>query len=428
MANDETIKGDPLPETTSVAARCARVLEQIKERNDDLNAFSQILAETALKEAKLADRAAVGDLPLAGLMVAVKDNIDTVPAICSAGLPHLDGYRPERDAEIVATLRRSGAVITGVTRTDSGAFGVTTPLVKSPNFPDRIAGGSSGGSAAAVAAGLCDVALGTDTGGSIRIPAACCGVFGFKPTTGSVSLDGIRSMTKSYDHVGPLAASIDKLATAMKVIAPGLGVGASGTSSGITIGIPRKELMEAASVVLGGLDDFEEAASRRGVSFRTVRFPSFDVLNELHISLSLREASDLYRDLPDETFSSLPDVARDSIAIGRAVSDKDRVRAKNRQEELSAQIDRLFDEVDYLLMPTLPAMPPLRDERQVRVGSIDMEILSALIRYTAPFNQTGQPVLAFPWRFQGADIPASLQLIGCKGSDNRLLSLASRFI
>ncbi len=245
------------------AERCEHLIRRMVDLNPRINAYSQILQNTARREA----RQSPPDAPLAGVTVAIKDNIDTVPAVCNAGLDHNATHLPAEDAEVVAQLRGAGAIVPGVTRTDSGAFGVTTPRVINPLGPGLIAGGSSGGSAAAVAADLCDVALGTDTGGSIRIPAACCGVFGFKPTLGSVSLRGIRPLAESCDHVGPLAGSIAPIVAVMRVLAPGFDSQPCAIPQPVSIGIPRSAIREASSDVLSVLDDFTRAL-RGSVMFR----------------------------------------------------------------------------------------------------------------------------------------------------------------
>lgn len=151
------------------------------QQNAGLGIMTDLIAQRALADADTVDRrvAAGKDAGrLAGIPMVIKDNIDTVPAVCAAGLPALSPYRPPTDAAVVRRLRAEGAVIIGVAATDSGAFGVTSPTVTNPKFPGLIAGGPSGGSAAAVAAGFCMAAIDTDTGGSIRIPAACCGIVG----------------------------------------------------------------------------------------------------------------------------------------------------------------------------------------------------------------------------------------------------------
>src|SRR5262245_13213155 len=156
--------------------------------------------------------------PLAGLRLGVKDNIAVAGLKWTAGLPLFSARMAEHDASCVAALRAAGAEITGTLATDSAGFGMMTPGVINPLAADRTAGGSSGGSAAAVAAGLVDIALGTDTAGSVRVPAACCGLYGLKPTYGRISLDGVTPLSRSFDHVGVLAADIDALERTARVL------------------------------------------------------------------------------------------------------------------------------------------------------------------------------------------------------------------
>ncbi len=403
--------------------RCERLIRRVVDLNPRVNAYSHILAKTAHREA----HSASPDAPLAGVTVAIKDNIDTVPAVCSAGLDHHGNHRPAEDAEVVARLRRAGAVVLGVTRTDSAAFGVVTPQVVNPRVPGLIAGGSSGGSAAAVAADLCDVAIGTDTGGSIRIPAACCGILGFKPTRGSVSLRGIRPLAGSCDHVGPLADSIPPLVSVMRVLAPGLDFRSSAIRYPVSIGIPRSAILEAAGDVLSDLQTFTDSMNDV-VVFRDVPFPDFDDLLAMHMTLSLGEASCLFENLSDDDLAALPEVVRLGIVAGRAVSNRDYARAQRCREQNLQRIDRLFDSVDFLLLPTLPVPPPPRGTRRVSVGAVERDVLHALIRYTSPFNQTGHPVLAFPWPAGRTDCPGSLQLVAPRGRDRLLLDMGERLI
>src|SRR5262245_35584175 len=163
--------------------------------------------------------------PLAGLRLGVKDNIAVAGLKWTAGLPLFADRIAEHDAPCVAALRAAGAEVVGTVATDSAGFGMMTPGVINPLAADRTVGGSSGGSAAAVAAKLADIALGTDTAGSVRVPAACCGLYGLKPTCGRISLDGVTPLSRSFDHVGILAADLNVLARTTDVLLAGRGGG-----------------------------------------------------------------------------------------------------------------------------------------------------------------------------------------------------------
>ena len=202
-----------------------QTLDRIERLNPRLCALSDVTADSARREAARADRRRARDVrvePLTGIPVAVKDIIDTTPAVCSSGLDFLSDYRPETDAKVVRQLRRAGAVVVGVSASDPGAFGVRTAAVTHPQAPERTVGGSSGGSGAALAAGLAFAALGSDTGGSIRIPSACCVVAGLKPTRGRVSLEGVRPLVWSLDHVGPMTRSARDLGLVQQALDPAL--------------------------------------------------------------------------------------------------------------------------------------------------------------------------------------------------------------
>ena len=415
----------------SVADHCDTILSRANSLNSELGAYSQILKQSAKHEAaSIEDELSSSSIkkPLAGITIAVKDNIDTVPATCPAGLDLFKDYIPERDSKIAATLRSAGAVIVGVTNTDSGGFGVTTPSVVNPRFPNRIAGGSSGGSAAAVAAKMCDAAIGTDTGGSIRIPAACCGIYGFKPTYDRVSLDGIRPLSNSYDHVGPLASSVDDIIEIMRVVDTNFQSSKTDDiKSNPVVGLPRYFFEDASDEVVKMTESFLDDAMKKGLKFRYVSMPFPDGILFYHIKLSMKEAFDEYAHLKNEEFETLPAVAQKSLKIGASVSMPDNHRYYHRQKFYNSDINNLFMKCDFMLMPTLPVLPPNINPESILVRNQTMDVLEALIRYTAAFNQTGHPVLAFPIQSKSVDVPGSLQLIGPRNSDADLLHFARHY-
>ena len=210
------------------------VLVDIDALNPRIGCYTDLLHDSAMKEAAASDeRRSNGQVkgPLDGVPIAIKDLIDTTPARCSAGLEHLKNYRPATDATVVRRLREAGAVILGVTASDPGAFSTATPQVINPLAPERTAGGSSGGSGAAVASSLAFGAIGTDTGGSVRIPAACCSICGFKPTWGRVDATGVRPLAPSLDHIGTLARSVTDLQILQSIIDPSFDNGVNWSAS-----------------------------------------------------------------------------------------------------------------------------------------------------------------------------------------------------
>jgi Asp-tRNA(Asn)/Glu-tRNA(Gln) amidotransferase A subunit family amidase len=424
----DTLRTQLLRRCVSARSTCESALRTIAASNSDIRALTYVLAEPARLEAsRIDDRLAQGDelAPLAGVPLVIKNNIDTVPAICSAGLPFLSSYRPSADAEVVRRLRAAGAVIVGVGATDSGAFGVTCSEVVNPKFPERIAGGSSGGSAAATAAGFCFASLGTDTGGSIRIPAACCGVVGFKPTRGSLPLDGVRPLAASFDHVGPLARSVADVRVIMSVIDRQFLAGTIDRARGQPrIGVPRSYFADASDDVLAVVEDALERCRHVGYDHVDVDIPTPDEIVPAHLVLSLSEAASAYRHAPNAPIDDYPPIARESIAAGLSYTAPQIEAARRRQKHFIARLDKIFAHVGALLLPTLPVLAPERHKSNVNVGPARVEILHALIRYTAGFDQSGNPALALPWVADKTGIVGSLQLVGPVGADLALLDMA----
>lgn len=399
-----------------------------KTLNPEIRAFSQLIDETLFQdEFRLATEKHPNGL-LTGHVFAIKNNVNVAGFICNASLPTAN-KKAETDADIVTALKNAGAQIHGVTKTDSGAFGVTTPDVTNPLYPDLMVGGSSGGSAAAVAADMCFAAIGTDTGGSIRIPAACCGIYGLKPTQGSTPMNGIHPLSPSCDHVGPLARSVNDIITIMKVIAPDLAQDPSKSLDleKITLGTPEICIQDASHEVKQIFQSFLRYVESKGATITTIRLPTPEEVGPTHMDLALYEAEQVYRDIDGDTLAKFPNIAKEGIAHGHSVTPERYEEAKRTRIEITKLVEKTFETVNFIIMPTLPILPPQRDTQKVMVGSKEMDILSALTHYTKTFNQSGSPVLAFPWPKQEKNAstpPGSIQLIGPKHCDHKLLGLA----
>lgn len=406
----------------SATALCEGVLARIERDDSQVGAMSDVVAPSALKEAGEADRAASasrGGRRLDGVPFAIKSNIDTMPAVCDSGLPHLRGHKAAADADVVARLRAAGAVIVGTAATDCGGFGVTTPEVLNPLFPQKIAGGSSGGSAAAVAAGFCKAAIGTDTGGSVRIPAACCGIVGFKPTFGRVSVRGVRPLAPSADHVGVLATSAADVSAVLDVIDPNAAnLGASSELGRPVIGIATAYVDDATPEVADAFSEWMVRCVDLGCTVREVQLPDPEETLASHLVLSLTEAALCYIEHDEGMLARLPAAARESIELGMAYGGHQYLRALRQKAAFVESMGRVFAQVDLLALPTLPIATP---ERAKANGE---RMLKTLIRFTSPFNQSGHPALAMPWvRSRGGDV-SSIQLVGCANHDRQLLEFA----
>ena len=403
---------------------------RIEQLNPTLSAFTGRLTETARREAEAVDRkrrsgAKLG--PLAGVLTAIKDLIDTTPAICSAGLPFLSSYTPTADATVVRRLRRAGAVVLGVTATDPGAFGVRTAAVRHPQDSSLTVGGSSGGSGAALAAGLCFAALGSDTGGSIRIPAACCAVAGLKPTRGRVPLDGVRPLVWSLDHVGPMSRRVEDLALVQTVLDPaGFRVTKKPSRRKIVLGHDPAFYSDAHEDVLRATRSVLDACRDLGAEIREVALPKPDDVIRIHGVIFAAESTAYHMDVFRQYRDQYSKIAHEMFDLAEQSRGFEYVRATRERAALTSRLLRLYREIDFLLLPTLPVLTPDKNAATIRIGSRDVEFTMALIRYTCLFNHTGQPVVAMPSSIVRAGLATSIQVVGTLDRDAETVDFASR--
>ncbi|WP_429932914.1 amidase [Agrobacterium vitis] len=354
------------------------------------------------------------DLGGVGPRVAIKDTIDIQGYSSVAGSRAFKGAPPaSANAEVVDRLLGSGCRIVGKTNLHELAFGVTgindwagTPV--NPRFPGIIPGGSSSGSAAAAAAGLADFAIGTDTGGSIRIPAACCGVVGFKPTFGRVSRRGVAPARSSLDCVGPIAADVDWLEKAMAMIDPTF---APEITESPTIGLLE---VEADDVIT---DAVANAVADSGLRVKSVSLP---LMNQAFVAgLSIINAENWAAFGHLVGTGALGADIEQRLAASESVNASEISAAENVRREFRAQVDELFGKVDVLALPTLPGLPPTIEEARSDRTAVN---LTSLVR---PFNLSGHPagttpVIAINGR------PVALQVVGAYGGDAVVLNLMRR--
>jgi aspartyl-tRNA(Asn)/glutamyl-tRNA(Gln) amidotransferase subunit A len=320
---------------------------------------------------------------------------------------------PDRTAEVVRRLEDAGYGIVGKTNLHEFAYGVTSEnphfgTVPNPLAPGRSAGGSSGGSAAALAAGLADAALGTDSGGSIRIPAACCGIVGFKPTFGLVPLDGCFPLAPSFDHAGPMARSVADCTHMLELLAPGFA--------------PR-EPVPPAEVRLGvaWLDHADPLVRARieGVAARFPRHETVDLHRPHGVDpLFQREVADVHRGLFPEHAESYGEDVREKVEECLQVSEAEAEAAARERELYRERCLELLEGFDLLLTPTLAFVAP-------PVGAITNATRDRLTRFTFPFNTLGWPALALPCGPAEEGLPASAQLVGRPGDDALVLAVGA---
>ncbi len=352
--------------------------------------------------------------PAAGIRLAVKDLLDTAGLRTTYGSAVFAEYVPATSAESVRLAEAGGYANVGKTNLHEFAYGTTSEnphfgTVPNPLAPGRIAGGSSGGSAAALAASLADAALGTDSGGSIRIPAACCGVVGFKPTYELVSTVGCFPLAPSFDHVGPMARTVEECVALLEAIAPGFA--------------PTEELASLEEIVVGRAwtDEADPLVVRR-VHEAAGHFPRSRALEwprpEIG-ALFMHEVANVHRELYAENGELYGEELAVKIDRCLAVSDAEANRAEQARAEYGERCLELFDGLDLLLTPTLQCVAP-------PTGIGDLALRERLIANTLPFNTLGWPALALPCGAAENGLPASVQLVGRPGADGLVLAAGSR--
>ena len=356
---------------------------------------------------------AIPEEPRAGIRLGVKDLLDTAGLTTTYGSAVFAEHVPSTTAESVHLAESGGYTNVGKTNLHEFAYGVTSEnphfgTVPNPVAPGRIAGGSSGGSAAALAAGLADAALGTDSGGSIRIPAACCGVVGFKPTYGLVSIDGCFPLAPSFDHLGPMARTVEECAALLEVIAPGFAAA---------------ELTSLEEIAAGTawVDEADPLVSRR-VRESVAHFPRSQSIAwprpEIG-ALFMREVADVHRELYAENGELYGEGIAVKIERCLAVSDAEATQAEQARGGYRERCLELFDGLDLLLTPTLQCVAP-------PTGVGDLALRERLIANTLPFNTLGWPALALPCGPAEDGLPASVQLVGRPGADALVLAAGGR--
>lgn len=352
------------------------------------------------------------DEPPTGVPVAVKDLLDTAGVVTTYGSILFAEHVPARSAESVLRLEAAGFTIAGKTNLHEFAYGISSQnphygTVPNPRAPGRLAGGSSGGSAAAIAAGEVELALGSDSGGSIRIPAAWCGVVGFKPTFDLAPTDGCFPLAPSYDHVGPLAATVDGCVDLMAALVPGFGVEAFEALEEVVVGVAW--LDGADPLVRARVEAAAELFPRR----RALDFP----LAADDYRLFMREVADVHRALFPEHADAYGDNVRGKIERCFDVTDGEAEAARAARAAYRERCAEAMAEVDLLLTPTVGFVAPPADIDE-------LAIRERAIRFTYPFDSLGWPAIAIPCGSAEDGLPASLQLAGRPGDDARVLAVA----
>jgi aspartyl-tRNA(Asn)/glutamyl-tRNA(Gln) amidotransferase subunit A len=410
------------------------ILSRIDAANPVINAYITVMSDEARASAAEAEReigAGSWRGPLHGIPLGIKDMIDTRNVRTTKGAAHFKDFVPAASAAVVDRLVAAGAVIVGKHNTHQFAYGPTGDrsyfgAVKNPRDLSKMTGGSSSGSAAAVAAGLCFGAVGTDTGGSIRMPAAACGIVGMKPTYGRVSTVGVYPLSASLDHIGPLSRTVEDNAILLNGLV-GHGVGAQPTHptaedftrrlgeslTGTVIGVPSSYFFErmdpdVAAKVRAALDVYESL----GVTLRSIDIPELDVIHRAHQTIiqseSFAQHRDMLRDFPDE----YDDEVRDRLLEGKSYTASDYIEARRVGAIATGVFAQVLSEVDVIATPTLPIYAQDLQQREVRVDGVLSPVRAAMTRFMGSANLTGLPSMSIPCGWSDAGLPAGLQLMG----------------
>jgi len=425
-------------------------LERIRNINPRLNAYITVSEETASLQAKQAEaafarkgraKARRDPGPLCGIPISLKDNIYTKDIRTTGGSQILRDFVPLHDASVVTALKNAGAVILGKTNMHEFAYGVTTDNphfgpTRNPWDLQRVPGGSSGGSAAALAAGLCCGSIGTDTGGSIRIPSALCGVVGLKPGLGRVKTDGVIPLSTTLDFVGPLARTVEDLSLILRPIfvrgereKP---LKLSSRFRAVTLGIPKQFFFDVIDEQVAAL--FETAMKllkQRGHKFKFVSIDHLVASEKAGNDIAWAEAT-LYHQQAGWFPSRAPeysDDVRSRLELGTRVTAVDYLRARETREKFTASFHAALEEnhLDALVVPTTPIPAPRIGEESTLINGAPHPTRALLLRLNRPANLAGVPSITVPCGLTQQGLPVGLQFMAGWADEPLLLEIAHHF-
>lgn len=399
--------------------------DAIAAQNPGIGAVRCFLRDEAMEAARDIDRRRRDGQTLgalAGLPVLVKENCDLTGAVCSAGLAFRRDHVARADSDIVRRLRAADAVILGLSVSDPGAFTTRTAEVTHPVDARLSVGGSSGGSGAALAAGLCLGAIGTDTGGSIRVPAACCGVFGLKPGYDALPLDGVFPLVPSLDHVGPMARDLADLALmwgALKGAAP------PEAPLAASVGYDPAWIDECPAPDREALHQALRDLRARDIDCVKVELPSPDAVLDMHAQIFTMESWRWHSAHHPDDLDRYPEIARTWFGVAQTMPEADYARATQQRAAFTADIDAILGRVGAILTPTLPCDVPDKTAQVIDVAGKPVDFTMATVRHTCLFDHSGHPALAMPLEArQPSGLPVSVQLVAPKGREGALLKFA----
>lgn len=424
-------------------------LEKIKKENEQLNAFITVCEKEALEAAEKATEDIMKGRkigPLHGIPIAIKDMIFTKDVKTTLGSKLYENFIPDKDASVVKKLKEAGAIIVGKTNTHEFAYGPVGDRsffgpVHNPHDLNKITGGSSSGSGAAVSAELCVAALGTDTGGSVRIPASACGIVGMKPSFGRVSKYGAFPLSYTLDHIGPMTKTVQENALLLNILS---GYDQLDDSS-ITyetedfmrlIGTPRKQLKIGipsfyfnliADEVKQSIEKVIHTYEELGAKMIEVDLDFIDDIIHLQKVVIQSEAYEIHEKNLQTSSNDMQKEVRERLEESKEVRGFEYVKAIRNRKQWIQKFEQVFNQVDVLLTPTLPITPPNIFEREVIVSGNKEAVIPILLRNTSPTNYLGNPSISIPCGYSKGNLPIGFQLIGEYGSEAKLYQVAAMF-
>jgi aspartyl-tRNA(Asn)/glutamyl-tRNA(Gln) amidotransferase subunit A len=420
---------------TSSEAATRQCLDRIEERNSSINAYITVFAEQALAEARQADaEIARGGYrgALHGVPISLKDLIDVEGVPTTAASRVRDGHLAARTARTAARLRDAGAVFLGKTNLHEFALGPTSEEsafgpVRHPLEPSRSAGGSSGGSAASVLDGQAYGSIGTDTGGSVRIPAAACGLVGLKPSIGEVPVDLVVPLSTTMDHVGPLSRSVEDAGILYDALC-GVATGPREPLpiAGLRLGVPRGYFFAVLDPQVGAA--FDAACARladAGARLEDVDIPHAADIAAIYLHIALAEAAAYHAKMLDSRAEDYTPGVRTRLEMGRYILAEDYVRALRGRQVLIGEVDAALRGCHALVLPSLAIPAPKLGAATVKVGTVEEPVRNLMLRLTQLFNITGHPAISIPCGRTAEGLPIGAQLVGSLNRTGDLLRAAA---
>lgn len=421
---------------TTAAAVVEQCLDRIQTEDPQLNAFILVMADEARREARRADEELAAGLdrgPLHGVPISIKDLFDITDTPTTAASHVRDGHVAGSDAAAITRLRRAGAVLIGKTNLHEFAFGTTNEdsaygPAKHPLDPTRSPGGSSGGSAASLAAGMALATLGTDTGGSIRIPASICGTVGLKPSYGEISTEGVVPLSRTLDHVGPLTWTVSDAwhffhalrgDTVLRPLTPAA-VGQ------LRFGIPRKYFFDLLDPdVRRSFESSVDALRAAGATIHDVEIPNARFISTIYVHIVFGDAAPYHAAALEQVPDRYTPAVRIRLEMARYVLAEDYTRALEGREVLRREVDEALSGYDALMLPTVPIPAFKIGTTTVNLNGSKEPIRNITLRLTQLFNLTGHPAISLPCGQTPDGLSCGLQLAGTRGQTDQLLHVAA---